>query len=46
MAADIRSAVDRALDEPASHTRDLGGAASTRACAAAVAANLRGPEAR
>ena len=46
MAADIRSAVDRTLDEPASRTRDLGGAASTRACAAAVAANLRGPEAR
>ena len=41
MAADIRSAVDRTLDEPASRTRDLG-----RACAAAVAANLRGPEAR
>ena len=46
MAADIRSAVDRSLDEPASRTRDLGGAAGTRACAGAVAANLRGPEPR
>ena len=46
MAADIRSAVDRTLDEPASRTRDLGGPAGTRACAATVAANLRGPKTR
>ena len=46
MATDIRSAVERALDDPASRTRDLGGVAGTRACAAAVARNLRGPETR
>jgi hypothetical protein len=44
MAADIRSEVDRTLDEAASRTRDLGGPAGTRACAATVAANLRGAE--
>lgn len=43
MATDIRSAVERAVDDPASRTRDLGGTAGTRACAAAVARNLRGP---
>jgi len=46
MGTDIRSAVERALDDPASRTRDLGGTAGTRACAAAVVRNLRGPEAR
>jgi 3-isopropylmalate dehydrogenase len=44
MAADIRLAVERALENPASRPRDLGGAAGTRSCAEAVAANLRGPE--
>ena len=44
MAADIRSAVDRTLDDPASRTRDVGGSAGTRACAAAVVANLHGPD--
>jgi len=44
MAADIRLAVERALENPASRPRDLGGAAGTRSCAEAVAANLGGPE--
>ncbi|MBV9290428.1 MAG: isocitrate/isopropylmalate dehydrogenase family protein [Hyphomicrobiales bacterium] len=43
MAADIRSAVERTLDDPASRTRDLDGAAGTRACASSVVANLLGP---
>jgi 3-isopropylmalate dehydrogenase len=43
MAADIRFAVERAIDDPETRTRDLGGAAGTRACAAAVIANLKGP---
>jgi 3-isopropylmalate dehydrogenase len=46
MAADIRAAVDLTLSDPASRTRDIGGAAGTRACAAAVTAKLRGPDAR
>ena len=43
MAADIRLAVEKAIDDPAARTRDLGGAAGTRACAEAVVANLKGP---
>ena len=46
MAADIRSATERTLDDPASRTRDLGGTAGTCACAAAIVRNLRGPDTR
>jgi 3-isopropylmalate dehydrogenase len=45
MAADIRAAVRQALGAPSSRTRDIGGTAGTRACADAVIANLRGPQA-
>jgi 3-isopropylmalate dehydrogenase len=43
MAADIRAAVERAIEDPATRTRDLGGMVGTRACTAAVIANLKGP---
>lgn len=43
MAGDIRAAVDRTVNEPASRTRDIGGTAGTRACANAIIASLRGP---
>jgi isocitrate/isopropylmalate dehydrogenase len=43
MAADIRFAVERAIDDLETRTRDLGGAAGTRACSAAVIADLKGP---
>jgi 3-isopropylmalate dehydrogenase len=36
----IETAVARALADPRAHTRDLGGTASTRACADAVLATL------
>jgi 3-isopropylmalate dehydrogenase len=45
MAADIRGAVDQAIADPSTRTRDIGGSAGTRACANAVIARLRGPEA-
>ncbi len=44
-AADLVGAVDRALTDNSAWTRDLGGVASTVACAEAVAACLGGPEA-
>jgi 3-isopropylmalate dehydrogenase len=46
MATDIRAAVDLALKDQASRTRDLGGSAGGRACAEAVGRNLRGPAPR
>jgi 3-isopropylmalate dehydrogenase len=46
MATDIRAAVDLALKDPASRTRDIGGSAGGRACAEAVAKRLRGPTPR
>lgn len=39
-AADILSAIERVLAEPALRTRDLGGSADTRACGEAIAAAL------
>jgi 3-isopropylmalate dehydrogenase len=45
MAADICGAVDQVIADPSSRTRDIGGSAGTRACATAVIARLRGPEA-
>ena len=45
MAADIRAAVDQAIADPSARTRDIGGSAGTRACAAAVITRLQGPEA-
>jgi 3-isopropylmalate dehydrogenase len=45
MAADIRAAVDQAIGERSSRTRDIGGTAGTHACADAVIAHLGGPRA-
>lgn len=45
MAADIRGAVEGAVNDPSSRTRDIGGAAGTRGCSTAVEAQLRGPDA-
>jgi 3-isopropylmalate dehydrogenase len=43
MAADIRAAVERAVHDPSSRTRDIGGTSGTRACGAAVESHLLGP---
>jgi 3-isopropylmalate dehydrogenase len=44
MADDVRAAVDQAMGDKSSRTRDVGGTASTRACANAVIAGLGSPE--
>ncbi len=44
MAADIKQAVDQAISDPCSRTRDLGGSAGTKACSQGVIGRLKGPE--